>query len=465
MAEEEARIPVELYQEILEWSTLEAIVNLSQTTYAFRQLILSNTGTQFLVKACRRDPVPLPTGTSLDNPPSNLYTLCVHSVRVQKRLAKADVATALQPQKITTIPLPSANIYDPDEHDIFVFRDILLVAPSTSPNMLMIVDISAARFVEVELHDDIHNFSCQMADDNSEFVAAMTCKDDDGVHLFWYSYSVLDSRFGEEIESFWMGLPPTLNVSEILIQGCLIFVSGVADFVIFDFTNQTGLHVQIDNIGVILRMSIHPTYDQLMIEYRHGRQEEPARLMVFPLPSSMPELSPDELDPIWQTCLINPPENALRLVPTPHPNSEAPEIASLGKLIVSFRPRKRAGAEVLQIFQFRDNEIESLLVFPKVWLSARAQIQSATPPGLEIVDHRGIHQWGRYSDAIIGRAPDYSDNLYVLLTDKDFTMHWVRLNLGNAESAMQVEYSLWGFDHSLGRLFLRIGDQLCVIDY
>ncbi|KZS92154.1 hypothetical protein SISNIDRAFT_467014 [Sistotremastrum niveocremeum HHB9708] len=444
MAEEAAQIPVELYQEILEWSTLEAIVNLAQSTYAFRQLILSNTGTQFLSKACRKDPIPLPAGTSLDNPPSNLYNLCVHSVRVQKRLAKADVATALQPQKITTMPLPSAIIYDPNDHDMFVLRDILVVAPSTSRHKLMIVDLSAPRFIEVELHENIDNFSCQMADNNSEFVAAMTCKDDDGVTLFWHSFSVLDPRFGEEIESLELGLPPTMDVSEILIQGALVFVSGVADFVVFDFTNLTGLHVQINNIRAILRLSIHPTYDQLMIEYRVSQRGEPAHIMVFELSSSMPELFPDdELGPIWQTRPIDPPDNAFPLVPIQDPNAEDFDIAFQRDLLLSFRPRRREASEVLQIFRMRNNEIGSLLVFPGVRLSLRPQIESDIPPELTILDNRGIYQWGRYSDAIIGRPPDYSDNLYVLLTDKDFTMHWVRLNLGNAELAMQVVFAHW----------------------
>ncbi|KZT34980.1 hypothetical protein SISSUDRAFT_221582 [Sistotremastrum suecicum HHB10207 ss-3] len=446
----------ELHQEILDWLSLDSIVNLAQTSYAFRRLILSNAGTPFLVKAYRKDPFPLPTSTSLNNPPSNFYQLCVHSVRLHERLSSADVSTALRPKKFTSIPLPFYPVVTAP-YDIFVFRDILVLAHNT----LMIVDMSAARFAKIALPYSIREFSCQMADDSSNLTAVITRDNRDNIHLYCYRIDVDASHFGEKTDLFDIALPPDMDVRECLIEDSHIFVNGFTDCIILNFRNSTGLYVQIDDIEVINRISAHPTLEHLVVEYRIDTADKLGHVLAVPIPTILPELFPENsVAPIWQTQHIAPPENALRL---PDPNVDAEDLTQYnGYCLNSSRPRGKTGSKMLQIFHFRGLQIHSLLFWPDLWVCARARPTSENPPDLQFMDARGIHQWGLYSDAILRTSETPPYKIYVMLTNKHGDMRWVWLGL---DLVVQEADQLWGFDHSLGRLFVRTQNELHIVHY
>ncbi|KZT34983.1 hypothetical protein SISSUDRAFT_221642 [Sistotremastrum suecicum HHB10207 ss-3] len=186
-------------------------------------------------------------------------------------------------------------------------------------------------------------------------------------------------------------------------------------------------------------MSIHPTQDSLIVEYSVqytlGRREGPNRMLTLPLPTLMPPLFPPGMPgPRWEMRDATPLENVFKLIPEFNLRPEAPDMIFNSYLPISFRPRTRASAQMLQIFQFAKNKthIESLVVLPDLPTCVRAYVTPHAPANLDLepLDREGLrmHQWGHLTDAIVGVTDPVSDKVYVLLTERNCRMHWIWLD-------------------------------------
>ncbi|KZT31757.1 hypothetical protein SISSUDRAFT_1133511 [Sistotremastrum suecicum HHB10207 ss-3] len=140
-------LSLELCTEIVMNATLEVVVNLSQTSSAFRALIQSDK--RILTSAFYTHPFDLPAGTTPNDPPSNFLSLCVEAVRASERLQKADITTVLKPQGQRSIALPDLDHDEidsrprkPASHPPFIFGDIVVYWSAHELGSFIIADVT-----------------------------------------------------------------------------------------------------------------------------------------------------------------------------------------------------------------------------------------------------------------------------------------------------------------------------------
>ncbi|KZS87865.1 hypothetical protein SISNIDRAFT_490672 [Sistotremastrum niveocremeum HHB9708] len=478
-------LPAELRREILIESTLEDVVNLSQTSSSFRALIQSDNC--ILATAFYTHPFDLPAGNTPENPPSGFLSLCVQAVRVKQRLSKADITTTLQAthQRIVSgVPdlfrCRSGADPEPMPYPLFVFEHILVYYPGPDHSSMVIVDVRHENRRMNAPFGRVAVFHCQMMNNNSILRIACVCWEEEHL-LVVNDYDVSGEEFRQVAHLVHLYLPG-IALEKPLLEGSYVFVPVTSDCFICDLSDInriTGiclmLNSPIGGVLIILRLCMHPDGRSMIVE--HLSDEDDIHFSVFPIPLSMPEIREVE-NPLtggWSYAMETPVHTfAYRSGATISYNAHS--YNSLFRTMTSAMPQPSSTSNVIEAVEHRLKHIsgdelayiEHTLVLPDTWEMRSTMLESPLPPKhFKVLKIRGTQM--RYSDyaGLLMIGDTAGEGLYVLRTEKSGGMNWIHLDLSSVfEHGMRnVGEKIWGFDMSSGRLFVHYENELHVLYY
>ncbi|KZT32559.1 hypothetical protein SISSUDRAFT_528230 [Sistotremastrum suecicum HHB10207 ss-3] len=237
-------LPAELRLEILMHSTLEVVVNLSQTSSAFRALVLSDP--RILRAAWYTHPFDLPPGTTPEKPPTNFLPLATQAVRVRERLMQPDITEPLLPFQIKTHSLPSLLPDEGRHHNPrypFIFGSIIVYAPAESDGTIIILDLQDEnRRLEIATWT-VYGLHCQIINNNSTLRIASVAFEG------WYEILSIDDYdiAGAEIRQIkhlWDAAVNRTMSFCLLTEDDFVLVKGETSLIISKVSNASGYHLK-----------------------------------------------------------------------------------------------------------------------------------------------------------------------------------------------------------------------------
>ncbi|KZS87852.1 hypothetical protein SISNIDRAFT_460468 [Sistotremastrum niveocremeum HHB9708] len=475
-------LPAELRLEILMHSALEVVVNLadpSQTTSAFRALVLSDL--RILREAWYTHPFDLPPGTTPEKPPTNFLPLATQAVRVRERLIQPEITEALIPLRTSTHSLPSLL---PDEGGFhnprypFVFGSIIVYAPTEPEGTIIIMDLQDEnRRLEIRTWV-IYALHCQIINNNSTLRIANIAFEG------WYEILSIDDYdiAGAEIrhiEHLWDASVHHTMAFRLLTEDDFVLVKGETSLIIGKVSDASGYHLKFEGMTKLLRICVHPDKDSLILEYEN-EQDALIHFSIVPIPLDMPALfSEDEFDGSWNYDWEWPVKQVAIAPIFSYPTGSYGPGGSLSinmerpYEVHAIQPSSISGTlEVLQYSMSVETgltRVKQLSISPTDWSTRSTIIESAVPPSNFIVlKVRGTQDRHSSHAVIMMVGSAAKDGLYILRTERcGGGVRWIYLSLPSSLEPWMatIQTRVWGFDMSLGRLFVHFEDKLHVIQY